>query len=135
MTFLRSVPVRSLYSYCYEVSSPELTKPDLLRNLRRSFKLVARGPVSSGPLGLPLMIQNLAPLTASTRACATWLFARFDWLSRNGAQSHRHKGTKQKAMSEPPDPAATAAVTAAAGTAAAQRELLRIVRALAITFD
>jgi hypothetical protein len=44
---------------------------------------------------------------------------RFDWLSRNGTQSHRSKGTKQKAMSEPPDPAATAAVTAAAGTAAA----------------
>jgi hypothetical protein len=45
------------------------------------------------------------------------------WLSHNGTQSHRHKGMKQKAMSECPNPAATAAVTAAAGTAAAQQEL------------
>jgi hypothetical protein len=26
-----------------------------------------------------------------TRACATWWLTRFDWLSHNGAQSHRHK--------------------------------------------
>jgi hypothetical protein len=52
--------------YCYEVSSPELTRPDLLRNLRRSFKLAGRGPVSSGPLVLPLMIEILVPLTTST---------------------------------------------------------------------
>jgi hypothetical protein len=80
-----------------------LTRADFLRNLRRIFKLVARGPVSSGPLVLPLMIEILAPLTAcSTRACATWWLTRFDWLSCNGAQSHWHKGMKQKAMSEPP---------------------------------
>jgi hypothetical protein len=34
---------------CYEVSSPELTRLDLLRNLCRSFKLVSHSPVSSGP--------------------------------------------------------------------------------------
>jgi capsular polysaccharide biosynthesis protein len=93
--------------------------PDqILQNLRRSLKLAARGPKSSRPLVLPLMIEIPMSLTASTRACATWWLTRFDWLSRNGAQSHRHKGTKQKAMSGPPDPAATAA-----GTAAAQQEL------------
>jgi hypothetical protein len=56
----------------YEVSSPELTRPDLLQNLRRSFKLAAHGPVSSGPLVLPLMNEILVSLPVSTRACATW---------------------------------------------------------------
>jgi hypothetical protein len=30
-----------------------------------------------------------------TRACAMWWLTRFDWLSHNGAQSHRHKGTQE----------------------------------------
>jgi hypothetical protein len=45
--------------------------------LRRSFKLAANCPVSSGPLVLPLMIEILALLTASTPACATWWLTRF----------------------------------------------------------
>ncbi len=45
------------------------------------FKLAARGPVSSGPLVLPLMIEILAPLTASTRACLCHVVIDEVWLA------------------------------------------------------
>jgi hypothetical protein len=32
------------------------------------------------------------------QACATWWLTRFDWLSHNGTQSHRHKGMQARAL-------------------------------------
>jgi hypothetical protein len=66
-----------------------------LRNLCRSFKLAACSPVSSGPLGLPLMIEILVPPLLHSRLChvvidEVWL-AFPQWCTISSTQRNKTK--------------------------------------------